>query len=139
MYGQYQSTPQTAADGSSAQARIDASRRVIITGEAAAPVPVASVVPVGGGITWGAPTAVTLTGSSQTLAAANANRKAIQIINRTGNSQVSYDLAGGTVTLIGGFQMSPGQRDWYTGADCPVGAVTIIGTAAQLVTVVEGT
>ena len=106
---------------------------------AANPLPTQAVAPAGGGITWGAPTAVTLTGSSQTLAAANASRKAIQIINRIGNSQVSYDLAGGTVTLIGGFQMNPGQRDWYSGADCPVGAVTIIGTAAQLVTVVEGT
>lgn len=95
--------------------------------------------PIGGGITWGAPTAVTLTGSSQTLIAANANRKAIQVINRIGNAQVSYDLAGGTVTLIGGVQMSAGQRDWYTGAECPVGAITIIGTAAQLVTYIEGT
>lgn len=92
-----------------------------------------------GGITWGAPTAVTLTGSSQTLIAANTSRKAIQIINRVGNAQVSYDLAGGTVTLIGGVQMSAGQRDYYTLAECPTGAITIIGTATQLVTYVEGT
>lgn len=131
MYGQFQSNPQTVADGASAQVRLTEDRELIVVNGGSAP--------VGGGITWGAPAAVTLTGASQTLIAANASRKGIQIINRTGNAQVSYDLAGGTVTLIGGFQMSPGQRDWYTGADCPVGAITIIGTAAQLVTVVEGT
>lgn len=104
------------------------------------PVKTTGIAPIGGGITWGAPTAVTLSGSSQDLIAANAARKAIQIINRNGNAAVSYDLAGGTVTLIGGIQMQAGfQRDWYLGPACPVGKITIIGTAAQLVTYVEGT
>lgn len=99
----------------------------------------AGVAPVGGGITWGAAVPITLNGSSQTLIAANAARKGIQIINRIGNAQVSYDLSGAAVTLIGGVQMNPGQRDWYTGVECPVGAITIIGTNTQLVTYVEGT
>lgn len=105
------------------------------------PLAVASsgVAPVGGGITWGAPTGVTLTGASQALIAANAARKAIRIINRVGNAQVAYDLSGGTVTLIGGDPLVGGQKDWYSGAECPVGAITIIGTAAQIVTYVEGT
>lgn len=104
------------------------------------PVKTTGIAPIGGGITWGAPTAVTLSGSSQDLIAANAGRKGIMIINRSGNAAVSYDLAGGVVTLAGGIQMQPGyQRDWYLGATCPVGKITIIGTAAQLVTYVEGT
>lgn len=93
--------------------------------------------PAGGGITWGAPTPLTLNGSSQTLVAPNAARKAIQIINRIGNAQAAYDLSGGTVTLVGGIPLS--QRDFYTGPECPVGAITIIGTAGQIVTIVEGT
>lgn len=108
---------------------------------AANPLPTqnSGVAPVGGGIVWGAPQAVTLTGSSQNLVAANAARKAIRIINRIGNAQISYNLAGGAVTLIGGDQMNGGQKDWFTGAECPVGIVTVIGTAAQVVTVIEGT
>jgi len=141
MFPQYQTQVTAVADGNSAQPRIDSQRRFIVTGESAAPVPIVNsgAAPVGGGITWGAPQAVTLTVSSQTLIAANAARKAIQIINRSGNAQVSYDLSGGTVTLIGGVQMSAPQRDWYSGAECPVGAITIIGTNGQLVTYVEGT
>lgn len=132
MYGQYQTQVTPVADGNNALVRITEDRELIVAPGGSAP--------VGGGITWGAPTGVTLTGASQTLIAANANRKGLMIINRNGNATVSYDLAGGTVTLAGGIQMAAGfQRDWYTGSDCPVGAVTIIGTAAQLVTYVEGT
>lgn len=132
MVGQYNTTPPTVTDGKSTVVQTDDKGRLITTPGGSAP--------VGGGITWGAPTAVTLTGSSQDLVAANAARKGIMIINRSGNAAVSYDLAGGTVTLVGGIQMQPGyQRDWYLGAACPVGKITVIGTAAQLVTYVEGT
>lgn len=103
------------------------------------PVPVTGITPLGGGIVWGNPQAVVLTGASQNLVAANATRKAIRIINRIGNAQISYNLGGGAVTLIGGDQMNGGQKDWYTGAECPVGIITVIGTAAQTVTVIEGT
>src|SRR6185312_14850475 len=77
MYGQYQTTPTAARDGDSAQARIDSARRQIITGEAGAtPVPVtpSGTAPIGGGITWGAPTAVAVAAgpASTTLIAANA-------------------------------------------------------------------
>lgn len=118
----------------------DTSTLVQVANTSSNPIPISSVTPIGGGIIWGAPQNVTLTGSSQNLVTANASRKAIQIINRIGNSQVSYDLSGGVVTLVGGIQMNAGfQRDWYTGSDCPVGVITIIGTAAQIVTYVEGT
>lgn len=132
---QYQTTVTPVANGLSGQLTMTVDRQLRVQATQS------GVAPVGGGITWGAPTPVTLTGSSQTLAAANASRKAVQIINRIGNAAVAYDLAGGVVTLIGGVQMAPsvGQRDWYTGADCPVGAITIIGTATQIVTVIEGT
>lgn len=97
------------------------------------------VAPVGGGITWGAPTAVAMTGSSKNLIAANAARKGLMIVNPVGNAQVSYDLSGGVVTLAGGIPLLAGAVDTYTGTDCPVGVVTIIGTSAQNAVYVEGT
>ncbi len=129
--GQYWATPPDQSLNNIIPVQVDKYGRLLVVDSGSAP--------VGGGITWGAPTAVTLNGSSQTLIAANAARKGIQIINRIGNAQASYDLAGGTVTLVGGIQIIAGQRDWYTGAECPVGAITIIGTNAQVVTYVEGT
>lgn len=129
--GEYNATPKTLGDGQPTMVQTTAKGYLITENSGAAP--------VGGGITWGAPTAVTLTGSSQDLIAANASRKAIQIINRIGNAQVSYDLSGGVVTLIGGIQLIGGAMDEWEGAACPVGKITIIGTVAQFVTYVEGT
>lgn len=131
--GQYTAAgPPVAPANTDLPVQVDSQGRLLVVSAGSAP--------VGGGITWGAPQTVALTGASQTLIAANALRKGIQIINRSGNSQVSYDLSGGVVTLLGGIQMIAGfQRDWFTGSDCPVGAITIIGTTAQSVTYVEGT
>lgn len=108
------------------------------------PLPVAStpsgIAPVGGGITWGAPTAVGMTGSSKNLIAANANRKAIMFWNPSGNAAAAYDLSGGTVTLAGGIPLTPGATPtWFTGAECPVGAISAIGTNSQNLYFVEGT
>lgn len=103
------------------------------------PVPVALATPVGGGIIWSDPVPVTLTGASQEWVPANASRKAIQLLNRVGNDKVSYSLSGSPVTLIGGIQMLAPQRDWYTGDECPVGSISVIGTIGQLVTYIEGT
>lgn len=129
--GQYNSTPPTFTSGNPSILQTDANGnlKTIASG----------VAPVGGGITWGAPTAVAMTGSSKNLIAANAARKALMIINPVGNAQVSYDLSGGTVTLVGGIPLLAGAVDTYTGAECPVGAVTIIGTNAQNAVYVEGT
>jgi hypothetical protein len=101
----------------------------------------AGVAPVGGGITWGAPTAIAVTAgpTSTVLIAANAARKALRIWNPVGNAQMSYDLAGGTAVLATGTPLQSGSLDWFTGADCPVGAVTFIGTAGQSLVYQQGT
>ena len=97
--------------------------------------------PIGGGITWGAPTAVAVAAgpASTTLIAANAARKALQIWNPVGNAQMSVDIKGGTAALATGRPMLSGDSITYSGAECPVTAVTFIGTAAQSLVYQEGT
>jgi hypothetical protein len=102
------------------------------------PVPVALVEPVGS-ITWGSPTAVASNGASKTLIAANAARKGLMIINPLGNAQMSYNPSGGAATLAGSIPLLGGDRDIYTGPDCPVSAVTFIGTNTQNLLYCEGT
>jgi len=92
-----------------------------------------------GGIIWGAPVAVSMTGASTTLLAASTTRRAVMIINPVGNAQVSYDLSGGTVTLAGGIPLTAGNKDAYTGAEAPISSVTAIGTNTQVLLVVSGT
>ena len=103
------------------------------------PVYDSGVAPVGGGITWGAPTAVASDGASKTLIAANAARKAIRIWNPIGNAQMSYNISGSTVTLAAGTPLLAGNLDWFTGAECPVGIITFIGTNTQNLVYQEGT
>lgn len=140
---QYQTNVTSVADGNSGQTRIDSARRLIITGESAAPVPVtpSGVAPVGGGITWGAPTAVPVTAgpTSTTLKAATATRKAISIWNPVGNAQMSVDISGGTAALATGLPLLAGAVLTLSGAECPVGAITFIGTAGQSLVYQEGT
>lgn len=107
------------------------------------PLPVfnSGVAPVGGGITWGAPTAVAVTAgpTSTTLIAANAARKAIMIWNPVGNAQMSVDIAGGTAALATGMPLLSADVVTLTGAACPVGAITFIGTAGQSLVYQQGT
>lgn len=97
--------------------------------------------PVGGGITWGAPTAVAVTAgpTSTTLVAAVAGRRAIQIWNPVGNAQMSVDIAGGTAVLATGRPLLAGAGFVLTGEECPVGAITFIGTAGQSLVYQQGT
>ncbi len=137
LNGQYQVNVTTVPDGESAVARIDHSRRIIIAGEAGAtPIPV-TISAAAGSVTW-TRTTVTLNGSSQTLLAANATRKGLIVSNRVGNAQMSYDISGGTVTLINGLPLLGGIRDAYTEDSTPLTAITGIGTNTQLVDVWEG-
>lgn len=106
------------------------------------PLPVynSGVAPVGGGITWGAPTAVAMTGASKNLVAANAARKGIFFWNPSGNAAAAFDLSGGVVTLAGGIPLVAGASpSVFTGSDCPVGAITVIGTNTQNLYYVQGT
>ena len=90
-----------------------------------------------GAIVW-TQTSVTLNGSSQTALAANTTRKGLIISNRIANAQVSYNIAGGTVTLINGIPLLGGGRDAYTDEATPLTAITVIGTNTQLMDVWEG-
>ena len=97
--------------------------------------------PLGGGIIWGAPTAVAVTAgpTSTTLVAANAARTAISIWNPIGNAQMSVNIAGGVTVLATGLPLLAGFSITLTGAECPVGAITFIGTAAQSLVYQQGT
>lgn len=97
--------------------------------------------PLGGGVTWGAPTAVPVTAgpTSTILIAANAVRKALRIWNPIGNAQMSYDISGGVAVLATGTPLLAGDDDAFSGAECPITAVTFIGTAGQNLVYQEGT
>lgn len=97
--------------------------------------------PVGGGVTWGAPTAVAVTAgpTSTTLVAANAARRAIMIWNPMGNAQMSVNIAGGAAVLATGRPLLAGDTFSLTGAECPVGAITFIGTAGESLVYQQGT
>lgn len=102
---------------------------------------VESAAQVGGGITWGAPTAVPVTAGpvSTTLVIATAGRKAISIWNPIGNGQMSVDISGGAALLATGRPLLAGDSLDLSGAECPVGAITFIGTAGQSLVFQEGT
>lgn len=94
-----------------------------------------------GTITYGAPTAVAVTAgpTSTTLVTALATRKTLSIWNPIGNAQMSVDIAGGTAVLTTGRPLLAGDSMDLTGADCPVGAITFIGTAGQSLVYQQGT
>jgi len=131
--GIYYASPPTIADGDTGEVLLDANGRIVVN--------VSNVAPLGGGITWGAPTAVPVTAgpTSTTLIAANASRKAISIWNPVGNAQMSVDIAGGVAVLATGLPLLAGFSITLTGAECPVGAITFIGTAAQSLVYQQGT
>jgi len=131
--GQYQATPKVFGDGQTILVQVDSQGflKTVDSGSA----------PVGGGITWGAPTAVAVTAgpASTTLIAANAGRKALLIWNPVGNAQMSVNIAGGAAVLATGTPLLGGALFSLSGAECPVGAVTFIGTAGQSLVYQEGT
>lgn len=94
--------------------------------------------PVGGGITYTDKTITSATGSSQTLAASNAARKSILIKN--GGSATGVNINGGTAVIGGAatITLQPFESLFLSGADCPVGAITVISTATAYVSAYEG-
>ncbi len=79
------------------------------------------------------------TGSSQTLLAANANRKSVLIINPIASTtNWTIDITGAAVVAatVPGFVLSPG--DVYSPVNVPKTAITGIGTAASTLVVLEG-
>lgn len=81
-----------------------------------------------------------LSGSSQSIAVANPNRKYLGIFN-TGNANIFVNVAGGTaaITGISSITVPSGSSLVMLGtAGLPRNAVTVIGTAAQPVSCFEG-
>lgn len=131
MVGEFNTAPATVGSGQKALVQTDNQGRLFVTASGGAP--------VGGGITWGAATAVAMTGASKTFVAANAARKGIIIWNPSGNAAASYELAGGTATVAGSIPLGVGAAPTYfTGADCPVGIISAIGTNTQNLYYIEG-
>ena len=97
------------------------------------------VVAVGGGVTWTDRTKTSLAGTSETLAAALATRKAL-LIQNTGASNVGVNLTGGTAAVGGAATLTLESLAILSlsGAECPVGAVTVIGGAGQPLFCLEG-
>lgn len=123
----YIATPSTMVDGQVNAVRTDASGRLIV-----------SASDIGGGITYTDKTITSATGSSQTLAATNASRKSILIKN--GANQTGVNILGGTAAIggAGTLTLLPYETLYLSGADCPVGAITVISTAAAYISAFEG-
>ncbi len=104
------------------------------------PLPVVQAAPpVGGGVTYTDRTKTSLSGSSETLVAANAARRSLLIKN--GASAVAIGLTGATAAIggAGSLTLQPYEGLHLSGADCPVGAITVIGTASAYCNAYEGT
>lgn len=85
-----------------------------------------------GNITWAAPVAVAMTGSSKTFVPADAARRALMMWSPSTNAAAGIDIAGGTVVLATAIQITPGATPIvFTGSDTPAGIVTAIGTNTQ--------
>src|SRR5262245_37863818 len=96
----YKATPPTLTDGEQTQMLSDNRGNVKVS--------MASSAPATGAATW-TKSVVALTGSSQTLLAANANRKGFAIFNRLANAQLDVDPAGGTVAANTGVALLGGD------------------------------
>lgn len=106
---------------------------------ATVPLPVAIYEAAGGAIVWADKTITSATGASQTLAAANAARTGLMIVN--GASATGVNILGGTAAIggAGTFTLQPFASVTFTGAETPVGLITVITTAAAYVSAFEGT
>lgn len=143
LAGQYtKSAPIAASPDANTMLAVQVNNKgeLIIVGDPLSPVPV-TISSVVGSVTYGAPTAVAVTAgpTSTTLVAANAARKTLSIWNPIGNAQMSVDVSGGTAALITGRPLLAGDSIDLTDDDCPVGAVTFIGTAGQSLVYQQGT
>jgi hypothetical protein len=91
------------------------------------------------GVTYVDRSITSASGSSETLAAANAARRAITIINPLSNTtDWTIDPLGGTAVADTppGFRLSPG--DSWSPVRVPLNKITGIGTAASKLIVLEG-
>ena len=83
-------------------------------------------------------TITSATGATQTLMAANPARRSVLIKN--GASNTGVNLNGGTAAIGGAATLTlvPYEAMYLSGADCPLGAITLITTSAAYVSALEG-
>lgn len=97
---------------------------------------VTPTTPIGG--TYTDRSLASLTGSSQTLMASNANRRILLIYN-IGATAVAINLTGGTASMtVGGSVVLVAGGTIILNSYPPTSAITIIGTLAASVTAYEG-
>lgn len=82
------------------------------------------------GITPTDRTITSMSGSSQTLMAANASRHSLNIVN-TGNASIGVNPTGGTAAIGGAGTLTLVPNGSYSPAVPTLSAVTVIGTTAQ--------
>lgn len=113
----------------------DASDRVI---DSTVPLAVSQTPAIGGVNTLTDKTIASLAGTSETLMAANANRKGIFI--KAGAAAVTVNILGATAAAGaagGNVTLSAYEKLELYGPMCPVGIIKVIGTAANYVTAFE--
>lgn len=81
---------------------------------------------------------LTLSGSSETLIEANVSRSYLEIANRLGNSPIYVNVSGASVALLEGIAIPAGGARIWTERETPAGAVTVIGTAGNIVNILSG-
>jgi hypothetical protein len=70
---------------------------------------------------------ITTGGTSQTLAAAKADRS-VFIIQNLSDADIAYNIFGGTASLTSGsIVLGTKELHAWKGKECPVGAITVIG------------
>ena len=87
-------------------------------------------------------TSVVMTGSSQTLVAAQAGgstaNKGWILMNPTGNDPVYVDISGGTAASTRGIAVAAGTYLSFAGGPTPISLVTIKGTSTNAVQLFTG-
>lgn len=132
----YNATPPTFTDKATRpHGQMDANGNLKVAGTTTP----SGLAPVGGGITYADKTITSATGSSQTIAAANAGRKSLIIKN--GGSNTGVNILGGTAAIggAGTVTLQPYEPMVLDGASCPLGAITIISTSTAYISCLEGT
>lgn len=81
--------------------------------------------------------AVTMTGSSGVLVAADTGREVVYVSSTATNAAAAIDPTGGTAALTAGIPLGPGETIKITGQTAK-SAMTQIGTNAQVLTVYTG-
>lgn len=134
----YNATPQTVADGDDMKLQCDANGNLKIAGTVTATASGTQAIsaPIGG--TYTDRSIANLSGASETLMAANANRRVL-VVHNIGATAVAINLTGGTASLTAGGSVgliaaASLVLDTYP----PTSAITIIGTLNADVTAYEG-